>query len=65
MAVVGGICHSALARLSKTNLYLSAEDQKVMRIFHMINKLVFKKKFFLSLFNIPIDIKWFYGIIII
>ena len=29
MAVIGGICHSALARLSKTNVYLSAEDQKV------------------------------------
>jgi hypothetical protein len=29
MAVIGGICHSALARLSKTNVHLSAEDQKV------------------------------------
>jgi hypothetical protein len=29
MAVVGGICHSALARLSKTLSYLSDEDKKV------------------------------------
>ena len=29
MAVIGGICHSALARLSKTNVYLSVDDQKV------------------------------------
>lgn len=33
MAVIGGICHSALARLSKTNLYLSVEDQKVLSDF--------------------------------
>jgi hypothetical protein len=30
MAVIGGICHSALSRLSKTNLYLSVEDQKIL-----------------------------------
>ena len=30
MAVVGGICHSAIARLSKTNLHLSEEDQKIL-----------------------------------
>lgn len=30
MAVIGGICHSALSRLSKTNLYLSVEDQKTL-----------------------------------
>ena len=29
MAVVGGICHSSIARLSKTNSHLSVEDQKV------------------------------------
>ena len=29
MAVVGGICHSAISRLYKTNLFLSVEDQKV------------------------------------
>ncbi|RNA18762.1 ras guanyl-releasing 3-like isoform X1, partial [Brachionus plicatilis] len=33
MAVIGGICHSALARLSKTNLYLSVEDQTVLSDF--------------------------------
>ena len=30
MAVIGGICHSALARLTKTNLHLSLEDQRVL-----------------------------------
>ena len=33
MAVIGGICHSAIARLSKTNLHLSLEDQKVWIFF--------------------------------
>lgn len=33
MAVIGGICHSAIARLSKTNLHLSLEDQTVEFIF--------------------------------
>lgn len=33
MAVVGGICHSALARLSKTHLFLPDEDKKVISDF--------------------------------
>lgn len=33
MAVIGGICHSALARLTKTNLHLSLEDQKILNDF--------------------------------
>jgi RAS guanyl-releasing protein 1 len=30
MAVMGGICHSTILRLSKTILYLSNEDQKII-----------------------------------
>ncbi len=33
MAVIGGICHSALARLTKTNLHLSLDDQKTLNDF--------------------------------
>lgn len=33
MAVIGGICHSAIARLSKTNLHLSEDDQKTLSDF--------------------------------
>lgn len=43
MAVIGGICHSALARLSRTNLHLSSEDQRVLIL------LIASKKLFLNL----------------
>lgn len=44
MAVVGGICHSSIARLSKTNSHLSSEDQKVKikREKISVNKFIFK-----------------------
>jgi hypothetical protein len=35
MAVIGGICHSAISRLYKTNLHLSVEDQKVIIFFQL------------------------------
>ena len=47
MAVVGGICHSSIARLSKTNSHLSSEDQKVaFKILRFKFKIIFKKYFF-------------------
>jgi RAS guanyl-releasing protein 1 len=30
MAVMGGICHSTIVRLSKTILYVSNEDQRII-----------------------------------
>jgi hypothetical protein len=33
MAVIGGIAHSAISRLSKTNLHLSLEDHKTLNDF--------------------------------
>ena len=51
MAVIGGICHSALARLSKTNLHLSLEDQKVNYLDFIVLNDLFYNKFWIKILN--------------
>lgn len=51
MAVIGGICHSAISRLYKTNLHLSVEDQKVTNFCLIIPIKIFT----LSIINIDFE----------